>query len=223
MSKLYIIPTPIGNLRDITLRAIDVLKEVDEILSEDTRTSSRLFREYGIDKPLKPFHLNNEHKVVSRLVERLKAGVSMALVSDAGTPAISDPGYLIIRECLKEDVPIEVLPGPVAFIPALLYSGFPCEKFRYEGFLPHKKGRMTRINEIVDSATTTVLYESPHRLVKFLRALEEAAGPERKVSVSREITKIYEETIRGSVSEVAAHFEEHGVKGEFVVCVEGKS
>lgn len=223
MSKLYIVPTPIGNLEDMTFRAIKVLKEVDQILAEDTRTSGKLMKHFEIGTPMSPFHLNNEHKVVSRWVDELVAGKNVALISDAGTPAISDPGFLLVREAVKAGVEVITLPGATAFVPALVNSGFPCEKFHYEGFLPHKKGRQTRIAELVEKEVTSVLYESPHRILKTLGQLLEAAGEERLVSVSREISKLHEETVRGTIPEVIAHFENNPIKGEFVLVLQGRS
>lgn len=222
MGKLYIVPTPIGNLEDMTFRAINVLKEVDHILAEDTRTSGKLMRHYEIETPMSPFHLNNEHKVVSRWVNELASGKTIALVSDAGTPAISDPGFLLVREAIKGGIEVETLPGATAFVPALVNSGLPCEKFHYEGFLPHKKGRQTRIAELIEKDVTSVLYESPHRLLKTLNQLLEAAGTERIVSISREISKLHEETVRGTIPEVIKHFENNPIKGEFVLVLEGK-
>ena len=220
--SLFVVPTPIGNLGDITLRALDTLKRVDTILAEDTRTSSNLLRHYQVDKPLQSFHIFNEHKVLKGLVERLKTGEVMALVSDAGTPGISDPGFLIIREALQEGLSVECLPGPTAFVPALIKSGFPTDRFVFEGFLPHKKGRQTAIKGIAAEERTVILYESPHRLVKMLEQLQEAAGPERRVSVSRELTKLFEETKTGAVSEVLQYFAAKEVKGEIVIVVDGK-
>ena len=220
-TQLYLVPTPIGNLEDITLRAIRILKEVDTILAEDTRTSGHLLRHLGIEKRLQAYHLHNEHRALTGLVERIKKGERMALVSDAGTPGISDPGFLLVRECLRAGLAVECLPGPTAFVPALVKSGFPCDRFVYEGFLPQKKGRQTRLQALVHETRTIVLYESPHRLVKALGQLAEVLGPERQVSVSRELTKLFEETVTGTLAEVAAYFEEKGVKGEFVLVVEG--
>ena len=217
--SLFLVPTPIGNLADITLRALDVLRQVDTILAEDTRTSSTLLRHYQIDKPLQSFHIFNEHKVLRGLVDRMKKGEVMALVSDAGTPGISDPGFLIIREALAEDLLVECLPGPTAFVPALVKSGFPTDRFVFEGFLPHKKGRQTAIKQIADEERTVVLYESPHRLVKLLEQLD----PTRKISVSRELTKIFEETITGTVAEALQHFQVKEPKGEIVVVIAGKN
>ena len=223
MGKLFIVPTPIGNLEDMTFRAIKVLKEVDQILAEDTRTSGKLMKHYEIETPMSPFHLNNEHKVVARWVDELASGKTIALVSDAGTPAISDPGFLLVREAIKSGIEVETLPGATAFVPALVNSGLPCEKFHYEGFLPHKKGRQTRIAELVEKDVTSVLYESPHRILKTLNQLLEAAGPDRLVSVSREISKLHEETVRGTIPEVIEHFENNPVKGEFVLVLQGRS
>lgn len=221
--KLYIVPTPIGNLEDMTFRAIKVLKEVDQILAEDTRTSSKLMKHFEIGTPMSSFHLNNEHKVVSRWVNELGVGKNIALISDAGTPAISDPGFLLVREAVKAGVEVITLPGATAFVPALVNSGLPCEKFHYEGFLPHKKGRQTRIAELVEKDVTSVLYESPHRLLKTLQQLLEAAGEERLVSVSREISKLHEETVRGTIPQVIEHFENNPIKGEFVLVLQGRS
>ena len=223
MGVLYIVPTPIGNLEDMTFRAIKVLKEVDQILAEDTRTSSKLMKHFEIGTPMSSFHLNNEHKVVSRWVNELGVGKNIALISDAGTPAISDPGFLLVREAVKAGVEVITLPGATAFVPALVNSGLPCEKFHYEGFLPHKKGRQTRIAELVEKDVTSVLYESPHRLLKTLQQLLEAAGEERLVSVSREISKLHEETVRGTIPQVIEHFENNPIKGEFVLVLQGRS
>jgi 16S rRNA (cytidine1402-2'-O)-methyltransferase len=220
--KLFIVPTPIGNLEDITMRAIRVLRECDHIFAEDTRETRKLLVHLGIDKPMSSFHLNNEHAVVSKTVEYIGTLNSAALVSDAGTPAISDPGYLLVRECIKVGVEVECLPGPTAFVPALVVSGIPCEEFHYIGFLPHKKGRETRFKSIAESDVTTVLYESPHRLLKTLEQIVKFIGPDRKVSISREISKKFEETVRGSAAEVLAHFQEHEPRGEFVVVISGK-
>lgn len=219
---LYLVPTPIGNLSDITLRAIEVLGEVDFILAEDTRTSGNLMKHLGISKPMFAFHQHNEHKVLTKVVERLLSGESAALISDAGTPGISDPGFLMVRECLREGIPISCLPGPTAFIPALVCSGLPCDRFVFEGFLPHKKGRQTRLETLKEESRTMVFYESPHRLLKTLTQFAENFGSDRQASVSREISKIYEETIRGTLLELINHFEEKPVKGEIVVVVGGK-
>lgn len=221
--KLYIVPTPIGNLEDITLRAINVLKSVDAILAEDTRTSGNLLKHLGISKPLHSYHIHNEHQTVTRVVERIRKGETMALVSDAGTPAISDPGFLLVRECLREGVPVECLPGPTAFVPALVNSGLPNDRFTFEGFLPHKKGRQTRLQNLAGEERTMVFYESPHRLVKALQQFAEHFGPDRQVSVSRELSKMFEENVRGTITEVIAHFGDKPVKGEIVIVVAGKA
>ena len=220
MTQLFLVPTPIGNLEDITLRAIRVLKEVDVILAEDTRTSGNLLRHLGITKPMTAFHLNNEHQQVERLADRLEGGETMALVTDAGTPGISDPGFLLVRECVRRDIGVECLPGPTAFVPALINSGLPADHFIFEGFLPHKKGRQTKLKEIASYPYTTILYESPFRLVKTLQQLIEVMGPDRQVSVARELTKIHEENVRGTLQEVLAYFEQKEVKGEIVIVVE---
>ena len=222
MSKLYVIPTPIGNLEDITLRAIRLLKEVDLVLAEDTRTTKKLFSHYEINTKLSSFHMHNEHKVLSKYISRLKKGETFALVSDAGTPAISDPGFLLIRECLIEGIEVDCFPGATAFVPALVNSGLPNEKFVFEGFLPVKKGRQTRLKLLAEEERTMVFYESPHRIIKTLSQFSEYFSEGRKVSVSREISKMFEETIRGTTSEVLHHFEQKKPKGEFVIVVEGK-
>lgn len=220
--KLYLVPTPIGNLEDITLRALRVLrKEVDVILAEDTRTSGNLLRHYDISKPMMAFHINNEHKVVTSYAERILAGERMALVTDAGTPAISDPGFLLVRECIRLGIEVECLPGATAFVPALVNSGLSADHFIFEGFLPHKKGRQTKINEIAKNPYTTILYESPFRLLKTLEQLAEACGPERRVSVARELSKIYEENVRGTLTEVIDYFKQKEIKGEIVIIIEG--
>ena len=221
MSKLYLIPTPIGNLEDITLRALRILKEVDVILAEDTRTSSKLLKHYEISKKLVAHHQHNEHKSLERVIESIKAGETMALISDAGTPAISDPGFLLVRECIKNDIEIECLPGATAFVPALVNSGFPCDKFVFEGFLPHKKGRQTRLKLLAEETRTIIFYESPHRLIKSLKQFAEYFGEDRQASVSRELTKMHEENIRGTVVELVTYYETHTLKGEIVIIVEG--
>lgn len=218
---LYIIPTPIGNLKDITVRALDVLKEVDLILAEDTRQTKKLLNHYEITTAIDSLHQHNEHKKVESIVDKLSAGITIAQVSDAGTPGISDPGFLLIRECLKHNIRVECLPGATAFVPALVKSGLPCDKFVFEGFLPHKKGRQTRLKELATETRTIVFYESPYRLVKTLKQFAEFMDPERQVSVSRELTKIYEETKNGTVVEVANYFEQKGVKGEIVIILKG--
>ena len=221
MAKLYVVPTPIGNLEDITLRAINVLKEVDFILAEDTRTTSHLLRHLGIEKPMHSHHKFNEHATVARVAESIASGRNVALVSDAGTPGISDPGFLLVRKCVEEGIDVETLPGATALIPAVVQSGFPCDKFSFEGFLPQKKGRMKRIQELAMEERTLIFYESPYRVVKCLEQFAEVMGMERRVAVVREITKKFEETVRGTLDEVIAHFKEHEPKGEFVIVVEG--
>ena len=222
MSKLFIVPTPIGNLEDITLRAIRTLMEVDLILAEDTRTSGKLLKHYEINTPMQSHHMHNEHKTVDAIVEQLKHGKVIALISDAGTPAISDPGYLLSRACISNGVAVECLPGATAFVPALVNSGLPNDRFVFEGFLPAKKGRQTRLKQLANETRTMVFYESPYKLVKTLLSFSEYFGPEREVSVSRELTKLYEETIRGSIREVVERFDKKPPKGEFVIVVAGK-
>lgn len=221
MSKLVLVPTPIGNLGDITYRAIEVLKEAPLVLAEDTRKSNLLLKHYHITKKLVSFHKYNEHKKLTRIVNQIKQLSSTALITDAGTPGISDPGFLLVRECVKEGIAIETLPGPTAFIPALINSGFPCDRFCFEGFLPQKKGRQKKLELLKEETRTMIFYESPFRLVKFLEQLKEAFGPEHMVSVSRELTKIYEETKRGSIIEVLEYFNNKEIKGEIVVVVKG--
>ena len=220
---LYIVPTPIGNLQDITLRALEMLKKVDLILAEDTRTSSKLLNHYGIQKPVTPFHQHNEHQVLQHLISQLGNGKTMALVTDAGTPGISDPGFLLVRECIRAGIKIECLPGATAFVPALVNSGLPSDRFCFEGFLPLKKGRHTLLTKLSTEERTIILYESPVRLVKTLKDLIEYFGAERQCSVSRELTKVFEENVRGSLQEVLHHFSEKSVKGEIVVILEGKN
>ena len=222
MSKLYLVPTPIGNLEDMTLRAIRVLKEVDLILAEDTRTSSKLLRHYNIPTRLQSHHIHNEHRSVEQLVERIQSGETMALISDAGTPAISDPGFLLVRACVQNQIEVDCLPGATALIPALVNSGLPNDRFHFEGFLPHKKGRHTRLQILAEMEHTIVLYESPHRLLKALNQFKEYFGEERQISVSREISKMHEETIRGTFAEVIQAFDNRNVKGEIVVVIAGK-
>ncbi|MBN1199904.1 MAG: 16S rRNA (cytidine(1402)-2'-O)-methyltransferase [Bacteroidales bacterium] len=219
--SLYLVPTPIGNLEDITLRAIRVLKEVDFILSEDTRQTGILLKHFGIRNSLVSHHQFNEHKSIESIISRLKAGEVAALVSDAGTPGISDPGFLLVRACLQEELDVESLPGPTALIPALVNSGLPCESFLFVGFLPHKKGRAGKLKELSSSPYTLVFYESPFRLSKLIAQLMESMGPDRRASVSRELTKIYEETLRGTLQELSEQFAEKDVKGEIVLVVEG--
>jgi 16S rRNA (cytidine1402-2'-O)-methyltransferase len=218
---LYIVPTPIGNLKDITLRALDLLKEVDLILAEDTRTSSVLLQHYGIQKPISPYHQHNEHRIVQHLIDQLKEGKKMALLTDAGTPGISDPAFLLIRACIKENILVESLPGATAFVPALINSGLPSDRFVFEGFLPQKKGRQTLLKQLAEEERTIIFYESPYRLVKTLSDLIQHFGPERRCCVSRELTKKFEENKRGTLQEVHDYYKEKGVKGEIVVVVEG--
>ncbi|SHI97980.1 16S rRNA (cytidine(1402)-2'-O)-methyltransferase [Aquimarina spongiae] len=222
MSKLYIVPTPIGNLEDMTFRAIKVLKEVDLILAEDTRTSGKLLKHFEIATPMQSHHMHNEHKTVNNITQRLQRGDTIALISDAGTPAISDPGFLLTRACVEQGIPVECLPGATAFVPALVNSGLPNDKFVFEGFLPVKKGRQTRLKFLAEEARTMIFYESPHKLIKTLGNFVEYFGAERLVTVSRELSKLHEETIRGTVKEVLSHFETKPPKGEIVIVVEGK-
>jgi 16S rRNA (cytidine1402-2'-O)-methyltransferase len=219
---LYLIPTPIGNLKDITLRSIDILKEVDVILAEDTRTSQHLLNHYQINKPLTPYHQHNEHKVLQHLVEQLQQGKKMALVTDAGTPGISDPAFLLVRECVKAGVTVECLPGATAFVPALVNSGIPSNRFCFEGFLPLKKGRQTLLKKLLEEERTMIFYESPVRLVKTLEEFITYFGEERMCSVSRELTKLFEENKRGTLKEVCEHFKQKTVKGEIVIILAGK-
>ncbi len=219
MAKLYLVPTPIGNLEDITLRALRILKEVSVILAEDTRTTGKLLKHYAIRNRMQAFHIHNEHKITEDLVQRIAGGEEMALVTDAGTPAVSDPGFLLVRECLKNGIPVETLPGATAFVPALINSGFPSDRFFFEGFLPHKKGRQSRLKELARLPQTIILYESPYRLVKTLEQMMEIFGPDRPVAVSRELTKIHEENIRGTLSEILHHFKNKTVKGEIVLVI----
>lgn len=222
MGKLYLVPTPIGNLEDITLRAIKVLKEVDLVLAEDTRTSGKLLKHFEIHTQLQSHHMHNEHKQVDALVQKLKGGATLALISDAGTPAISDPGFLLTRACVENHIEVECLPGATAFVPALVNSGLPNDRFVFEGFLPIKKGRQTRMQQLAEESRTMVFYESPHKLIKTLTQFVEYFGEDRPVSVSRELTKLYEETVRGTLNEVLSHFTDKPPKGEFVVVVGGK-
>jgi 16S rRNA (cytidine1402-2'-O)-methyltransferase len=220
--KLYLIPSPIGNLGDITYRAVSVLQGADAILCEDTRTSGVLLRHYGIQKPLTPYHLHNEHKVLGYLISRLQSGETLALITDAGTPGISDPGFLLVRECAREGITVECLPGATAFVPALVQSGLPADAFVFEGFLPVKKGRQTMMKRLAEEERTVILYESPHRLERSLRELAEHCGAERPAAVCRELTKMFEETRRGTLGELAAHYAAHPPKGEIVLVVGGK-
>ena len=223
MSKLYLIPTPIGNLEDITLRALRILKEVDLVLAEDTRTSKPLMKHFEITTPLQSHHLFNEHAKVEEVVNQIKSGVTIALITDAGTPGISDPGFLLVRECIKNAIEVETLPGATAFVPALVNSGLPSERFCFEGFLPHKKGRQTKLESLREEERTMIFYESPHRLIKTLTSFCEYFGKERKASISRELTKMFEENKRGSLEELIAYFSSKSIKGEIVIVVGGKS
>lgn len=222
MGKLILVPTPVGNIEDMTLRAITTLKSSDLILAEDTRTSSFLTRYFEIETPLQSHHKFNEHQMLPQLIERLKGKITIALITDAGTPGISDPGFLLVRECVKEGIEVECLPGPTAFIPALVVSGIPCDRFVFEGFLPQKKGRQTRMKELANETRTMVFYESPFRIVKTLTQFIDFFGENRYSSVSREISKKFEETVRGTLSQLIAHFSENQPKGEFVIVVSGK-
>lgn len=219
---LYLVPTPIGNLDDITLRAIKILKSVDLILAEDTRTTGILLKHLEIKKPLASFHIHNEHQRLASYIRQMKEGQNVALVSDAGTPAISDPGFLLVREALREEIEIQCLPGPTAFVPALVVSGFSTDRFLFEGFIPQKKGRQTKLKQIIQTDCTTILYESPHRIVRLLEELIALGESERRISISREISKMFEQTVRGSVAEALAHFQSQAPKGEFVVCLSGR-
>ncbi|MBB1282832.1 16S rRNA (cytidine(1402)-2'-O)-methyltransferase [Flavisolibacter sp. BT320] len=219
---LYLVPTPIGNLKDITLRALEVLQQVDVILAEDTRTTSKLLNHYQIQKPLSPYHQHNEHKILQHLVDQLRTGKTMAVVTDAGTPAISDPAFLLVRECVKNDIKVECLPGATAFVPALVNSGLTTNRFAFEGFLPLKKGRHTLLTQLATEERTLIFYESPMRLVKTLEDFIQYFGADRKCSVSRELTKLFEENARGTLQEVHDHFKQKAVKGEIVIVVEGK-
>ena len=222
MSKLFIVPTPIGNLGDITLRSIEVLKSVDLILAEDTRTSSKLLRHYNIDTPVESFHMHNEHKKLESIINKLRSDSEIALISDAGTPGISDPGFLLVRECINNQVEVECLPGSTAFVPALVSSGLPCDRFSFEGFLPVKKGRTKRLKELSTETKTMVFYESPHRILKTLNDLSNYFDVESQISVSRELTKLYEETFRGTIKASVEHFEKNKTMGEFVIVLSPK-
>ncbi len=221
MAKLYIVPTPIGNLEDITLRALRVLKEVDVVLAEDTRTSSVLLRHYDIHTPLRAHHRNNEHKSVDGIVQEIEGGKEMALISDAGTPGISDPGFMLARACREAGIDVECLPGPTAFVPAMVASGLPCDRFVFEGFLPLKKGRATRLQQLAADPRTVVIYESPLRLPRTLRQLAEVFGPDRQAAVAREISKLHEENRRDTLQNLAQHYEQNKPKGEIVIVIEG--
>ncbi len=222
MGKLYLVPTPIGNLEDITLRALRILKEVDFILAEDTRTSGKLLHHYQIATPMQSHHMHNEHKRLDDLIKRLLAGEQMAVISDAGTPGISDPGFLLTRACIENDIEVECLPGATAFVPALVNSGMPSDRFVFEGFLPVKKGRQTRLQLLAEESRTLILYESPHKLLKTLAHIIEYFGAERQVAVCRELTKMYEETVRGTAAQVLEHYTNKPAKGEIVIVVAGK-
>lgn len=222
MSKLFLVPTPIGNLEDITFRSIRILNEVDLILAEDTRTSGKLLKHFDIKPPMQSFHMHNEHKVLDKMIDKLKLGIKIALISDAGTPGISDPGFLLVRACVEEGIDTECLPGATALIPALVQSGFPTDRFIFEGFLPPKKGRQTRLKQWSEETRTIVFYESPHKIVKTLSQLQEFVGGDRRLSVSRELSKKFEETVRGTVNELVLHFTNKAPKGEFVIVLEGK-
>ena len=222
MSKLFLVPTPIGNLEDITFRSIRILNEVDLILAEDTRTSGKLLKHFDIKPPMQSFHMHNEHKVLDKMIDKLKLGIKIALISDAGTPGISDPGFLLVRACVEEGIDTECLPGATALIPALVQSGFPTDQFIFEGFLPPKKGRQTRLKQWSEETRTIVFYESPHKIVKTLLQLQEFVGGDRRLSVSRELSKKFEETVRGTVNELILHFSKKAPKGEFVIVLEGK-
>lgn len=222
MAKLFLVPTPIGNLKDITLRALEILKEADCILAEDSRISGNLLKHYTISKPIISYHKFNEHQTVNHLIERIKSGQKMALVSDAGTPSISDPGFLLVRECIQQGIEIECLPGATAFVPALVNSGIPTDRFCFEGFLPQKKGRQTRLKLLAEENRTMVFYESPFRLIKTLTDFSEYFGSDRKASVSRELSKLHEENKQGSLTELILHFKDKNIKGEIVIVIAGK-
>lgn len=221
--KLYIVPTPIGNLEDITLRALNVLKSVDFILCEDTRTTRNLLKHYEIDKRCMAYHIFNEHEQLGHYINQIKACESVALVSDAGTPGISDPGFLIARECISNDIEVECLPGATAFVPAIVQSGLPCSSFYFYGFLPHKKGKESLLKRVAEMEETVIFYESPHRLLKSLEKMVEIIGPDRKISISKELTKIYDFTFRGTIAEAVEFFGQKEVKGEFVMVLAGKN
>lgn len=221
--NLYLVPTPIGNLKDITIRALEVLKSADVILAEDTRTSGILLKHLEISRPLQSYHIFNEHKAVQKLVDRMKKGEVFALISDAGTPAISDPGFLLVREVLAAGLDVQCLPGPTAFVPALVNSGLPNDRFIFEGFLPHKKGRKTRIESLLEETRTMIFYESTHRLMKTLEQFSEAFGPDRQACVSRELTKLHEENVRGTLAELVVYYQTHPTKGEIVLVLAGKN
>lgn len=222
LMKLYLVPTPVGNLADMTFRAVEVLKNADLILAEDTRTSRTVMQHYGIETPMQAYHIFNEHQTLNSVIARLKSGMTIALVTDAGTPGISDPGFLIVRECVKEGIDVECLPGATAFVPALINSGLPCDQFTFIGFLPHKKGRQTAIKALAEEHRTMIIYESPFRLVKTIEQLIEVLGEERQACVSREISKLHEENARGTLRELHTHFSSKEVKGEIVMTIAGE-
>ena len=222
MGKLYLVPTPVGNLQDMTFRAVEILRQVDLILAEDTRVSGKLLKHFQVERPMRSHHMHNEHKILDDLIRQLEQGTEMALISDAGTPGISDPGFLLTRACIQKGIPVECLPGATAFVPALAVSGLPSDRFVFEGFLPVKKGRQTRLAELGSESRTMVFYESPHKLMKTLQHFSEHFGPERQISVSREISKLHETHIRGTLSEVMEFFAAHPAKGELVLVVAGK-
>lgn len=221
--KLYLVPTPVGNLADMTFRAVEVLKSVNLILAEDTRTSRVLMQHYGIETPMQPYHIFNEHQSLAHVIDKLQSGMDIALVTDAGTPGISDPGFLIVRECVKNEIEVECLPGATAFVPALINSGLPCDQFTFIGFLPHKKGRQTAMKALAVERRTMIVYESPFRLVKTLEALIDVLGEERQACVSREISKMHEENARGTLRELFEHFSKKEVKGEIVMTIAGNN
>ena len=220
-TSLYLVPTPIGNIKDITYRAVEVLKSVNCILAEDTRTSTKLLKHYDINTKLQSYHMHNEHKIVDSLIEKMQSSITYALITDAGTPGISDPGFLLVREAIKNNIKVESLPGATAFVPALVKSGFPTDKFVFEGFLPHKKGRQTRLKLLAEESRSVVFYESPHRLLKTLHNFAEFFGEDREISVSRELTKLYEETLTDTVSNLIQHFDQKAPRGEIVIIVKG--
>ncbi|NSW93463.1 MAG: 16S rRNA (cytidine(1402)-2'-O)-methyltransferase [Bacteroidales bacterium] len=222
MSKLYLVPTPVGNLKDITYRAVEILKSVGLILAEDTRQARILLNHYGIETPLRSHHAFNEHRTVENICSQILEGLTVALISDAGTPGISDPGFLLVRECINKNIPVETLPGPTAFVPALVNSGLPCERFSFEGFLPRKKGRTKRMESLKDETRTMIFYESPFRLVKTIDDLAVCLGSDRRASVTRELSKVYEETVRGTLASLSEHFSNKPPKGEIVLIVAGK-
>ncbi len=223
MANLYVVPTPIGNLDDMTFRAVQILKDVDLILAEDTRTSAKLLSHYSITTPMRSYHMHNEHKTTIKWVEAMQNGQILAIISDAGTPAISDPGFLLVRECTHQHIDIECLPGATAFVPALVQSGLPCNQFTFEGFLPHKKGRKTKLMNLSEEQKTMIFYESPYRIIKTLEQFVDCFGSKRPISISREISKKFEQTLRGTIDDMITYFKTNEPKGEFVIVVQGKS